>query len=81
MALVDGALGEAELAANHARALFNEVDLSYESARVSVLLGQIHHAQGNADGARAELTAGLTALEGIGAMPDAIRARDLLHAM
>lgn len=81
VALVDGALGEAELAANHARALFDEVDLSYESARVSVLLGQIHQAQGNADGARVELTAGLTALEGIGAIPDAIRARDLLHAM
>jgi ATP/maltotriose-dependent transcriptional regulator MalT len=81
VALVDGALGEAELAANHARALFDEVDLSYESARVSVLLGQIHQAQGNADGARVELTAGLTALEGIGAIPDAIRARDLLHAV
>lgn len=81
VALGDGALVQAELAAHHARALFDEVDLSYESARVSVLLGQIHQAQGNTDGARVELTAGLTALEGIGAMPDAIRARDLLHAM
>jgi hypothetical protein len=46
-----------------------------------VLLGRIHQAQGNADGARVEVTAGLTALERIGAMPDATRARDLLHAL
>jgi tetratricopeptide (TPR) repeat protein len=81
VALVDGALGEAELAATRARALFDEVDLSYESARVSVLLGRIHQAHGDTEGAQVELTAGLTALERIGAMPDAIRARDLLHAM
>ncbi len=80
VALVDGALGEAELAATGARSLFDEVDLNYESARVSVLLGRIHQAQGDADGARADFTAALTAFEGIGALPDAIATRELLRA-
>ena len=35
----------AEAAARHA-ALYDEVDLSYEAARVSLLLGQIHQAKG-----------------------------------
>ena len=39
-----------------ARSLFDEIDLSYESARAAVLLGRIHQAQGNDDEARVELT-------------------------
>jgi tetratricopeptide (TPR) repeat protein len=81
VALVDGALDVALSAADHARSLFDEVDLSYESARVSVLLGQIHQAQGDSTRAGAELTVGLTAFERIGAIPDAIQARALLRAM
>ncbi len=81
VALVDGALEEAESAADHARTLFDEIDLSYESAQMAVLLGQIHQAQGNSVRASAELTAGLTALEGIGAVPDANRARKLLQTV
>ena len=50
VALADGALGEAATAATRARALFEEIDLAHESARTSLLLGQIHQAQGDADG-------------------------------
>ncbi len=81
VALVEGALGEAERAATHARMLFDEIDLSYESARVSLLLGQIQQAKGNADLARSEMTTALTTLESIGAVPDANRARELLAAL
>lgn len=81
VALADGALGEAEQAATHARVLFDEIDLSYESARVSLLLGQIYQAQGAADLARAEMTTALTELQSIGAVPEANRARELLAAL
>ena len=81
VALTDGALGEAAAAATRARALFEEIDLVHESARTSLLLGQIHQAQGDAELARAELTAALTTLEKIGAGPDASRARELLGAV
>lgn len=76
--LATGALPEAEEAARNARALFEGVDLLYEAARMSLLLGQIHRAQGDAEGAREELAAALSAFTTIGAVPDANRARDLL---
>ena len=81
VALADGALGEAAQAASHARVLFDEIDLSYESARASLLLGQIYQAQGDAGLARAEMTTALTKLQSIGAVPDANGARELLAAL
>ena len=81
VALVDGTLGEAAQAATRARALFDEIDLSYESARTSLLLGRIYQAKGNADLARAEMTTALTKLESIGAVPAATQARQLLAAL
>jgi tetratricopeptide (TPR) repeat protein len=81
VALADGAVEEAEQAARHARSLFDEIDLAYESARVTTLLGQLLQAQGNADAARAELTTALGTLDSIGAVPDAMRVRELLGAL
>jgi len=81
VALADGALEDAEQAARHARLLFDEIDLAYESARVARLLGQVLQAQGDADGARGELTAALGCFESIGAIPDAMRVRELLGAL
>jgi tetratricopeptide (TPR) repeat protein len=81
VALMDGELGAAERAARHARTLFDEIDLSYESARVSMLLGRIHQAQGEVELARGELTATLAALEAIGAVPEAKRAKELLGSL
>jgi hypothetical protein len=81
VALADGAVDAAELAARRARSLFDEVDLAYESARVASLLGQVLQAQGNADGARVELTKALGCLERIGAVPDAVRVRELLGSL
>jgi tetratricopeptide (TPR) repeat protein len=76
--LADGALGPAVEAATHARRLYDEVDLAYESARVSQLLGQIYQAQGDAELARVEVSAALATFERFGAVPDANRARALL---
>jgi len=76
--LADGVLGAAEQAARQARRLYDEVDLSYEAARVSLLLGQIYQAQGDADRARVEVSSALSTFERIGAVPDANRARSLL---
>ncbi|HWC09821.1 MAG TPA: hypothetical protein VG455_01220, partial [Acidimicrobiales bacterium] len=81
VALADGALAEAAQAATHARVLFDEIDLRYESARASLLLGQVYQAQGDADLARAEMTTALTKLQSIGAVPDANHARELLGAL
>jgi tetratricopeptide (TPR) repeat protein len=80
VALMDGSLDAAEDAASRARALFDEIDLRYESARVSALLARIHAARGNPESAHGELTAALAAFEEIGAVPDASRARELLAA-
>jgi tetratricopeptide (TPR) repeat protein len=78
VALADGDLARAGDTAQRARSLFDEIDLVYESAKVSMLLGRIRQAQGDEPGARADLTTALGALERIGAVPDAIRARQLL---
>ena len=69
VALADGALGAAEQAARHARSLFDEVDLAYGSARVATLLGRVLLAQGDADGARVELTKASRCFESIGVDP------------
>jgi hypothetical protein len=76
--LADGEPGDAERAARNARALFEQVDLTYEAARVSLLLGQIHRAQGDSERSGHELNAALSVFASIGAVPDANRARALL---
>ena len=65
-------------AAIDARRIYDEVDLSYESARVSLLLGQIYRAQGDGELGRGELSRALSTFEAIGAVPDANQARSLL---
>ena len=69
---------EAATAAERAHDLFAGIDLTYEAARASELLGRIHHAQGNMAGARVEESDALAAYEQIGAVVDAQRARGLL---
>jgi hypothetical protein len=76
--LADGTLAPAAAAAVNARRVYDEVDLAYESARVSVLLGQIYQAQAHAEQARVELSLALSTFEAIGAVPDANQARSLL---
>jgi ATP/maltotriose-dependent transcriptional regulator MalT len=76
--LADGTLEPAAQAAIGARRIYDEVDLSYESARVSLLLGQIYQAQGDGELGRVELTRALSTFEAIGAVPDASQARALL---
>jgi class 3 adenylate cyclase len=79
--LADGEFDKAEHAATRARRLFKETDLLYEAARVSLLLGQIHAAEGDAEAAQFELSSALSTFERIGAVPDALRARDFLGSL
>ena len=78
--LADGELGGALTSAEEARALFREIDLVYEVARTTQLVGQIHMALGDADEATSELDAALSTFDIVGAVPDAARVRDLLAA-
>jgi class 3 adenylate cyclase len=79
--LADGDLGPAEQAAKRARRLYKETDLTYEAARVSLLLGQIYQAEGDAEAAQFEISSALSTFERIGAVPDADRARTLLASV
>jgi tetratricopeptide (TPR) repeat protein len=81
VSLMDGALDEADRAALRARALFDEIDLAHESARVSVLLGRIRLAQGDRERALKELETALATFDRIGAVPDASRTRELVAAL
>jgi tetratricopeptide (TPR) repeat protein len=81
LGLAERSLGPAAEAARRARRLYDEVDLTYYSARVTTTLGQILLAQGEPEAARAELSSALTRLESIGAIPDAERTRGLIAAM
>ena len=76
--LADGDFDRAVAAAEEARGLYREVDLAYEEARATLLLGQIHLARGDAVHATAELDAALSTFDTVGAVPDAVRARELL---
>jgi tetratricopeptide (TPR) repeat protein len=72
---LDGALGRAE----EARALFREVDLMYEAARVTLQIGEILHRMGETERASTEFDAALATFDGVGAVPDAARTRELLE--
>ena len=76
--LADGDLDHAAAAAEEARSLFREVDLTYEEARSTLLLGQIHQARGDVEQANTELEAALSTFDSVGAVPDAVRVRELL---
>ena len=76
--LADGDLDHAAADAEEARGLYREVDLGYEVARATLLLGRIHQARGDAEQANTELEAALSTFDGVGAVPDAVRARELL---
>ena len=81
VALADGDLDRAEQKAKRACRLFKEVDLTYEAARVTLLLGRIYHAQGDIDAAQFEMSSALSTFERIGALPDAARARTALSSI
>lgn len=81
VALADGALEESERLARHARRLFDQIDLRYESAKVSQLLGQIMLAKGCADDASTQLNQALATFDSIGAVPDAVHTVELLSVI
>ena len=76
--LADGDLDQAAADAEEARGLYREVDLGYEVARTTLLLGQVHLARGDAEQATVELDAALSTFDTVGAVPDALRVRELL---
>lgn len=76
--LADGDFDRAIIAAEEARGLYREVDLAYEEARATLLLGQLHLARGDDEQATAELDAALSTFDTVGAVPDAVRVRELL---
>jgi class 3 adenylate cyclase len=78
VALADNDLGTAEESAKLAGRLYKEADLTYDAAKVSVLLGRVYQAQGDSDGAQFEISSALSTFERLGALPDADRARALL---
>jgi tetratricopeptide (TPR) repeat protein len=73
--LAEGALDDAQRAALSARDGFTAIDLSYEAARASQVLGRIHLARGEPDCTRTEYRAALDTFERIGAVLDAQRTR------
>ncbi|WP_457254587.1 tetratricopeptide repeat protein [Pedococcus sp. P5_B7] len=71
-------LADAERAARNAHRLFTEIDLTYEAARVSSLLGRIYESGGDLDRARAQHEAALATYDRIGAVVDAADERSIL---
>jgi tetratricopeptide (TPR) repeat protein len=76
--LAQGATDEAETEALSAHGLFEEIDLTYQAARASTLLGRIYQASGDLDRSRAQHQAALATFDRIGAVVDASNARALL---
>lgn len=76
--LAEGDTAEAERAARAARTVFAEIDLAYEAARASQVLGLICQAQRDVARARVEHRAALETFERIGAVTDAARTRATL---
>lgn len=76
--LAQGAVDDAEKAARRAHDGFTEIDLTYQAARVSSLLGRICQARGDLTSARAQHAAALTTFDRIGAVVDADNTRALL---
>jgi len=76
--LADGVVGPAVEAAQRARTAYDGIDLVYESARMSLLLGELFLAEGDPDAGRVEVEAALAVFSDIGARPDADRAGRVL---
>ena len=76
--LAQGDLAEAERAARDAHQLFTEIDLTYEAARVSSLLGRIAESAGDRAGAKTQHEAALATYDRIGAVVDATEERAVL---
>ena len=76
--LADGELDQAFAAAQEARGLYREIDLTYAEARVTLQLGEILKVRGDTERAVAEFGAALSTFDGVGAVPDAQRTRELL---
>ena len=76
--LAQGDLAEAERAARDAHQLFTEIDLTYEAARVSSLLGRIAESAGDLAGAKTQHEAALATYDRIGAVVDATEERAVL---
>ncbi|RYP81926.1 hypothetical protein EKO23_22835 [Nocardioides guangzhouensis] len=76
--LAQDALDDAAKAARRAHDVFTEIDLTYQAARASSLLGRIHQAQGDLTSARAQHAAALATFDRIGAVADADNTRALL---
>jgi class 3 adenylate cyclase len=73
-ARVDLARDEATVAARHARRswqLWQDLDAPYEAARARVVLGLAYRAQGDEEAGRLELSAARSALQRLGALPEA----------
>lgn len=76
--LADGELDRAATAAEEARDLYREIELTYDEARATVLLGRVYMARHEDELATAVLEAALATFDGVGAVPDAARVRELL---
>jgi class 3 adenylate cyclase len=76
--------GDARLAirdARHALRLWQEVGAPFEAAQARMLLALAYVAEGNADDGALELQAAASALDRLGAVPDARRAREQLESL
>jgi class 3 adenylate cyclase len=77
-ALIREEPAEAASRFREARRLWREIDAPFETATVSVLLGEALTVQGDSEGAKLELHAARATFERLGAGPDAERAGALL---
>lgn len=81
VALEEGDTQAASTAARAAQKLFQEVDLQFNVAEATQLLGRIYLAEDDPDAAEFELLAAQSRFEKLGAQPAAARVRDLLDRM
>lgn len=79
MAFASGDPATAIALLRRAWALWQDLRLPYEAARVRILMGRANRADGNEERARLEIEAGLEELERLGAAYDAQEARALLQ--
>ena len=79
-----GMAGENDDAASHLAAAlddFRALDTPWQIGRTLIELGEVEQHRGNADLARGHYSEALAAFEGLGAAPDAERARDALESL
>lgn len=81
IALAAGELGEAAVAAKRARHLWMEAGVTYEAARVCMLIGEIHAGEGDHEAAKFEFETARSTFERLGAAPDAAAASGRIDAL